>query len=74
MRSTPINPTELFRIVYLFDILVAVVFAVSGALVAWVSVITGVGGETVRDLILESEVSERIVITRRRSERHYPDS
>lgn len=67
MQSTLINPTELFRIVYLFDILAAVVFAVSGALVAsrknldvmgfmWFSVITGVGGGTVRDLILEVPV------------------
>lgn len=47
----------------LFDVLAAVVFAVSGALVAsrkgldvmgfmWLAVITGVGGGTVRDLIL----------------------
>jgi uncharacterized membrane protein YeiH len=63
MQTALINPTELSRIVYLFDILAAVVFAVSGALVAsrkgldvmgfmWLSVITGVGGGTVRDLIL----------------------
>jgi uncharacterized membrane protein YeiH len=67
MQSTLINPAELFRIVYLFDIIAAVVFAVSGALVAsrknldvmglmWFSVITGVGGGTVRDLILEVPV------------------
>ena len=67
MQTTLINPAELFRIVYLFDILAAVVFAVSGALVAsrknldvmgtmWFSVITGVGGGTVRDLILEVPV------------------
>ena len=67
MQTTLINPTELFRIVYLFDILAAVVFAVSGALVAsrkgldvmgfmWFSVITGVGGGTVRDLILNVPV------------------
>ena len=67
MQTTLINPTELFRIVYLFDILAAVVFAVSGALVAsrkgldvmgfmWFSVITGVGGGTVRDLILSVPV------------------
>ena len=53
----------LLRLVYLVDILAAVVFAVSGALVAsrkgmdvigfmWLAVITGVGGGTVRDLIL----------------------
>ena len=67
MQTTLLNPTELFRIVYLFDILAAVVFAVSGALVAsrkgmdvmgfmWFSVITGVGGGTVRDLILNVPV------------------
>ena len=54
MQITLLKPTELFRIVYLFDILAAVVFAVSGALVAsrknldvmgfmWFSVITGAG-------------------------------
>ena len=53
----------LLRLVYVVDILPAVVFAVSGALVAsrkgmdvmgfmWLAVITGVGGGTVRDLIL----------------------
>ena len=53
----------LLRLVYVVDILAAVVFAVSGALVAsrrgmdvmgfmWLAVITGVGGGTVRDLIL----------------------
>jgi uncharacterized membrane protein YeiH len=67
MQTTLINQAELFRIVYLFDIIAAVVFAVSGALVAsrknmdvmgfmWFSVITGVGGGTVRDLILEVPV------------------
>ena len=51
----------------LFDVLAAVVFAVSGALVAsrkgldvmgfmWLAVITGVGGGTVRDLILDVPV------------------
>lgn len=51
----------------LFDVLAAVVFAVSGALVAsrkgldvmgfmWFAVITGVGGGTVRDLILNVPV------------------
>ncbi|HWM92469.1 MAG TPA: trimeric intracellular cation channel family protein [Thermoanaerobaculia bacterium] len=51
----------------LFDVLAAVVFAVSGALVAsrkgldvmgfmWLAVITGVGGGTVRDLILNVPV------------------
>ncbi|MGE3885821.1 MAG: trimeric intracellular cation channel family protein [Vicinamibacterales bacterium] len=67
MQTTLINPAELFRLVYFFDILAAVVFAVSGALVAsrkgmdvmgfmWLSVITGVGGGTVRDLILDVPV------------------
>ena len=48
-------PAHLFRLVHFFDILAAVVFAVSGALVAprqgldvmgfmWLAVITGVGG------------------------------
>ena len=63
MQTTLIDPTGLFRLVHFFDILAAVVFAVSGALVAsrkgldvmafmWFAVITGVGGGTVRDLIL----------------------
>ena len=54
-------------LVQLFDVLAAVVFAVSGALVAsrkgldlmgfmWFAVITGVGGGTVRDLILDVPV------------------
>lgn len=58
-----IDSANLFRLVQLFDVLAAVVFAVSGALVAsrkgmdvmgfmWFAVITGVGGGTVRDLIL----------------------
>ena len=62
-----IESTNLFRLVYFFDILAAVVFAVSGALVAsrkgldvmgfmWLAVITGVGGGTVRDLILNVPV------------------
>ena len=63
MQSTLIEPANLFRLVYFFDILAAVVFAVSGALVAarkgldvmafmWFAVITGVGGGTVRDVLL----------------------
>ena len=63
MQTTLIDPADLFRLVHFFDILAAVVFAVSGALVAsrkgmdvmgfmWLAVITGVGGGTVRDLIL----------------------
>jgi uncharacterized membrane protein YeiH len=67
MQTTLIDSVDLFRLVYLFDILAAVVFAVSGALVAsrkgmdvmgfmWLAVITGVGGGTVRDLILDVPV------------------
>ena len=64
MQTTlPIDPADLFRIVHFFDVLAAVVFAVSGSLVAsrkgldvmgfmWLAAITGVGGGTVRDLIL----------------------
>src|SRR4029079_1024636 len=63
MQTTFIDQADLSRLVHLFDILAAVVFAVSGALVAsrkgmdvmgfmWLAVITGVGGGTVRDLIL----------------------
>lgn len=62
-----IESTDLFRLVHFFDVLAAVVFAVSGALVAsrkgldvmgfiWLAVITGVGGGTVRDLILSVPV------------------
>jgi uncharacterized membrane protein YeiH len=62
-----IEPTNLLRLVSLFDVLAAVVFAVSGALVAarkgmdvigfmWFAVITGVGGGTVRDVILNVPV------------------
>ena len=62
-----VDPAQLFRLVHFFDILAAVVFAVSGALVAsrkgldviafmWFAVITGVGGGTVRDLILNVPV------------------
>jgi uncharacterized membrane protein YeiH len=62
-----IEPASLFRLVHFFDIAAAVVFAVSGALVAsrrgldlmgfiWLAVITGVGGGTVRDLILDVPV------------------
>ena len=63
MQTTLIDSANLFRLVHFFDVLAAVVFAVSGALVAsrkgmdvmgfmWLAVITGVGGGTVRDLIL----------------------
>ena len=67
MQPTLVDSTQLFRLVHFFDILAAVVFAVSGALVAsrkgldvigfiWFAVITGVGGGTVRDLILNVPV------------------
>jgi uncharacterized membrane protein YeiH len=63
MQPSLVDPANLFRLVHFFDILAAVVFAVSGSLVAsrkgldvmgfmWFAVITGVGGGTVRDLIL----------------------
>jgi uncharacterized membrane protein YeiH len=62
-----IDTASLFRLVHFFDVLAAVVFAVSGALVAsrkgmdvvgfmWLAVITGIGGGTVRDLILDVPV------------------
>src|SRR5918993_3526321 len=67
MHSTVIETANLFRLVHVFDVLAAVLFAVSGALVAsrkgmdvvgfmWLAVITGVGGGTVRDLILDVPV------------------
>lgn len=67
MPSTIIESANLFRLVHFFDVLAAVVFAVSGALVAsrkgmdvvgfmWFAVTTGVGGGTVRDLILNVPV------------------
>ena len=63
MQPPLIDPADLFRLVHFFDVLAAIVFAVSGALVAsrkgmdvtgfiWLAVVTGVGGGTVRDLIL----------------------
>ena len=62
-----IEPINLFRLVHFFDVLAAVAFAVSGALVAsrkgmdvmgfmWFAVITGIGGGTVRDVILNVPV------------------
>ncbi len=67
MQPPLVDPANLFRLVHVFDILAAVVFAVSGSLVAsrknldvmafmWFAVITGVGGGTVRDLILNVPV------------------
>ena len=63
MQPPLIDPADLFRLVHFFDVLAAIVFAVSGALVAsrkgmdvmgfiWLAVVTGVGGGTMRDLIL----------------------
>jgi uncharacterized membrane protein YeiH len=67
MQPSLVDPANLFRLVHFFDVLAAIVFAVSGALVAsrkgldvmafmWFAVITGVGGGTVRDLILDVPV------------------
>jgi uncharacterized membrane protein YeiH len=67
MQAPVVDPANLFRLVHIFDVLAAIVFAVSGALVAsrkgldvmafmWFAVITGVGGGTVRDLILNVPV------------------
>src|SRR6476620_802627 len=67
MQASLVDPANLFRLVHCFDVLAAVVFAVSGAVVAsrknmdvmgfmWFAVITGVGGGTVRDLILNLPV------------------
>jgi len=58
-----IHSTDIFRLLSFFDVLAAIVFAVSGALVAsrkgmdvmgfvWLAVVTGVGGGTMRDVIL----------------------
>jgi uncharacterized membrane protein YeiH len=63
MQPPLIDSADLFRLVHFFDVLAAIVFAVSGALVAsrkgmdvmgfmWLAVVTGVGGGTMRDLIL----------------------
>jgi uncharacterized membrane protein YeiH len=67
MLLTPYDSVNLARLLYLFDIFAAVVFAVSGALVAsrkrldvmgfmWLAVVTGVGGGTIRDVILNLPV------------------
>ena len=67
MQPIGVDSENLSRLVHFFDVLAAVVFAVSGALVAsrkgmdvmgfmWFAVITGVGGGTVRDLILNVPV------------------
>ena len=63
MQPQLIDSADSFRLLPFFDVLGAIVFAVSGALVAsrkgmdvmgfmWLAVITGVGGGTMRDLIL----------------------
>ena len=63
MQPIAVDSENLFRLVHFFDVVAAIVFAVSGSLVAsrkgldvmafmWFAVITGVGGGTVRDLIL----------------------
>ena len=57
MQTTIVESENLFRLLYVFDVLAVVVFAVSGALVAsrkrmdvmgfvWLAVVTGVGGGT----------------------------
>lgn len=67
MQTIAVDSENLFRLVQFFDVLAAIVFAVSGSLVAsrkgldvmafmWFAVITGVGGGTVRDLILNVPV------------------
>lgn len=67
MQPLVVDSENLFRLVHFFDVLAAVVFAVSGSLVAsrkgldvmafmWFAVATGVGGGTVRDLILDVPV------------------
>src|SRR5688572_2878469 len=67
MQPIAVDPASLFRLVHFFDVLAAIVFAVSGSLVAsrkgldimafmWFAVLTGVGGGTVRDLILDVPV------------------
>jgi uncharacterized membrane protein YeiH len=67
MQPLLVDAANLSRLVHFFDILAAIVFAVSGALVAsrksldvmafmWFAVTTGVGGGTVRDLILNVPV------------------
>ena len=67
MQPPLVAPKHLFRLVHFFDVLAAIVFAVSGALVAsrkrldvmefmWFAVITGVGGGTIRDVILGSDL------------------
>lgn len=67
MQTPLVDSEDLFRLISAVDILAVVVFAISGALVAsrksldvmafmWFAVITGVGGGTVRDLLLDVPV------------------
>ena len=67
MQTEILDTANLLRLVQIFDGLAAIVFAASGSLVAarkgmdivgfmWLSVITGVGGGTVRDVILDIPV------------------
>ena len=64
MQPEILDAANLLRLVQIFDVLAAIVFAASGSLVAarkgmdivgfmWLAVITGVGGGTVRNLILD---------------------
>lgn len=67
MQLTEYVPVDLLRLLHWFDIFAVVVFAVSGSLVAsrkhldvmgfmWLAVVTGVGGGTIRDVILNLPV------------------
>jgi uncharacterized membrane protein YeiH len=67
MPPDPLDASNLARLVPFFDVLAAIVFAATGSLAAsrknmdilgfmWFAVITGVGGGTVRDLILDVPV------------------
>ena len=67
MQLVPYVSVDLIRLLYVFDIFAVVVFAVSGALVAsrkrldvmgfmWLAVVTGVGGGTIRDLLIGAPV------------------
>ena len=67
MELTAYESVNLLRLLYWFDIFASVVFAVSGSLVAarkrldvmgfmWLAVVTGVGGGTIRDVILNVPV------------------
>jgi uncharacterized membrane protein YeiH len=67
MQLTPYDSVNVVRLLYWFDIFSVVVFAVSGSLVAsrkrldvmgfmWLAVVTGVGGGTTRDVILNVPV------------------